>query len=129
MNIDLVRATVYITAYVAWASLFRSRIDPWLREHIGSRFGIEVVWVPALSFPVRAWTWGLSRSANERLDSRLALGSAMTCLTAGCLPAAILCALSRWTTYLSPVLGHALYLASTPLLLFFLVSQMQRPAA
>lgn len=126
MNADLLYATAYITGYIAWTNIFRSRIDPWLRERIGSRIGVEVVWVPALSFPVKTSTWGLPYSTNARLDSRLALGSAMTCLAAGCMPTAVLCVLSRWTSFLSLTLKHALFLAWTPLLLVFLASQMKR---
>jgi hypothetical protein len=128
MSIDLAYAAAYITAYVAWTSLFRSSIDPWMRRHLGDRFGVEVIWVPAVSFPVKAWTWGLTASRDE-LDSRLAFLSAAACFAGASLPTALLCVLSRWTTCLSLSLRHALYLASTPLLLFFLVSQMKRQEA
>ena len=129
MTLDLLKALIYITAYVSWMSVFRSRVDPLLREHIGSRLGIEVVWVPTVSFPVRAWTWGLSQATNERLDARLAFLSAMTCICAGSLPTVVLCVFSRWTVWLSPALMQALYLASTPMLLVFLASQMRRPTS
>jgi two-component system, OmpR family, sensor histidine kinase KdpD len=128
MSPGLVYATLYITAHVLWAGVFRSRVDPWVRRRIQERLGIEVVWVEALRFPMRTWTWGLSSPGDEELDARLALVSTVACFLGACLPMVVFVGtLSQWSVFLSLHLRQALYLASVPLLVFFMASQMRRP--
>src|SRR5579864_7610981 len=130
MSPGLVYATLYITAYVLWAGVVRSRVDPWVRRHIQERLGVEVVWVEALRFPMRTWTWGLSSLGDEALDAHLALVSTVACFLGACLPMAIFVGmLSQSSVFLSLHLRQALYLASIPLLVFFMASQMRRPEA
>jgi hypothetical protein len=117
---------IYLTAYQAWAWFFRSRIDPWARRVVGGRLGVEVVWLPASSFPMEVWTWGLAGRKGHRFNPQIALCSTAVCFAAALLPTALLCMLLRWTTCLSARSEHALYLATPPLIAVFVASYMRR---
>jgi hypothetical protein len=117
---------VYLAAYLAWAWVFRARIDPWARRMVGGHLGVEVVWLPASRFPMEMWIWGLAGRAGHRFDSRMALCATAMCFAAAILPTAILCVFLRWTTCLSPHFGHALYLITPPLIAVFVASHMRR---
>ncbi len=42
---------LYLVAYAGWGWLFRSRVDPWVRRLLGKRLGVDVIWLPASTFP------------------------------------------------------------------------------
>jgi hypothetical protein len=119
----------YLALYWVWAWFFRSTVDPWARRLVGSRLGIHVIWLPATIFPLEIWLWGLagrSRAAGRSLlESRIALGSAVTCLTGAFLPTVALCILLRWSPSLSKELGPALYLMTPPAILLFVASHLK----
>jgi hypothetical protein len=120
---------VYLAAYGAWAWFFRSTVDSWARRFLGGKLGIEVVWLPATTFPLEIWVWGLvgkgGPAGRSALESRVALGSTAVCLAGAFLPTAALCVLLRWSPSLSEQLGAALYLTTPPLILLFVASHLK----
>jgi hypothetical protein len=124
---------LYLVAYGGWAWFFRSNVDSWARRQLGGRLGVRVVWLPATTFPLEIWVWGLvghgrARRVPSILESRVALGSAAMCLTGAFMPTAALCLLLRWSPSLSEELGPALYLTTPPLILLFAASHLRSRA-
>jgi len=112
----------YIAAFMAWASVFRRWIDPWLRRRIGALMGVEIVWVEALRFPLRARIWGTRHAADERVETRVGFVAAGALFGAAMVPIVALSALLASTARVPEDVGHALYLMSTVLLVVFLRS-------
>jgi hypothetical protein len=116
-------------AYGGWAWFFRSNVDSWARRLLGGRLGVKVVWLPATTFPLEIWVWGLRErgrpAGHSALDSRVALGSTAMSLAGAFLPTAVLCVLLHWSPLLSEELGAALYLTTPPLILLFVASHLK----
>jgi hypothetical protein len=129
MSLDWAWGCLYLAAYGGWAWLFRSHVDPWARRLVGGRLGTEVIWLPASTFPLELWIWGLSERRGHRFDSRVALGSTGVCLAAAFLPTALLCFVLHWAPGATRQLGHALYLTTVPLVLLFVISHLRRRGA
>jgi hypothetical protein len=129
LNAGWVWGCIYLAAYGGWAWFFRSNVDSWARRLLGGKLGVEVVWLPATTFPLEIWVWGLvgkGRSAGRSaLESRVALGSTAMCLAGAFMPTAALCILLRWSPSLSERLGAALYLTTPPLILLFVASHLR----
>jgi hypothetical protein len=120
---------LYLAGYGGWAWFFRSSVDSWARRVIGRRLGLQVIWLPATTFPLEIWVWGRAGRAGtrgaSRLESRLALGCAALCLSGAFMPTAALCLLLRWGPRVSAELGPALYLTTPLLILLFVASHLK----
>lgn len=125
MRSDLGYGCLYVGAYQAWAWLFGSVLDPWLRVVAGRRHGVRVTWVRMTTFPFEVWTWGSADRNEALLDDRLAAYCAGLCIAAAFLPVVVLGALLHRTAPSTQLSGF-LYLATLPLMLAFLGVQTRR---
>lgn len=115
----------YFGVYAAWSWFFRAQIHSRLQRRAARRLGVEIVWVPATTFPVELWVWGLREARDSPLESRLAFGSAAAGLLGAFLPIALLCAFEQWSGGLPEAVTGALYLTTPLLFSSFLLSHLR----
>jgi hypothetical protein len=120
---ELTCACLYVAGHQGWAWGVRSRIEPWARRIWGRRLGVEIIWEPATTFPIALWTWGLASRRHRRPDARLAAWCVALTFGGALAPVAVLALLLR-TTGPSAHFAHVLYLATVPLMVFFVASQL-----
>jgi len=130
MNPEWMWGCLYLGAYGFWAWTFRTRVDPWMRRQLGLRLSADVVWVPASTFPIELWVWGLRRPSDDEQGAERAHRLALTSVAAGLggafLPTALLCAFESWGAGLPEAVNGALYLTTPLLVMVFVVWHLRR---
>jgi hypothetical protein len=117
---------LYLAACGAWAWCFRSRVDSWVRRLAGKWLGTPVVWVPASTFPLEIWMWGVATRDGSQRAARLALGSLVFCFAGAFLPTVAFALLLRWTDCIPDDVASAVYLSTPALIVLFAASHLSR---
>jgi hypothetical protein len=118
---------LYVAGFLAWARVFRERVEPRLRRMASAMVGEEVLWSPLSTFPLEVYAWSACGPASRRLEGPLGLAWVGLSFSASLVPILVLSAVLRWTTWIPVRLSEALYLATPALLLTFVALQTRRP--
>jgi len=113
-------AGAYIALNLGWAKVFRAWVDPWLRRRVGAIMGVEIVWVEALRFPLRASIWGVTGQGDGRIQALVGLLAAGAMFAGAMVPIVALSFVLSLTSWVPQNTAHALYLVSIVLLVLFL---------
>jgi ABC-type sugar transport system permease subunit len=125
---QLAFAIGYVAVYLWWSRAYYRVVDPWIRERIGRRLGVKIVWIfrkgnpsgEPLSFRPRysAWSWGVQDDGGRTLlkDGLVyVLSIIVVSVVCGLWPAALFFAVFLGTHFLHGLVALPLVFITIPI--------------